>query len=82
MSMLLPAQFDFNTLPDAAARATMGQSIKQSETTIDLVDAKIDALEVILAKLIAETKSQVNALVEQKRALEEGVKSAKGYLAP
>ncbi|CUA77283.1 hypothetical protein RSOLAG22IIIB_06625 [Rhizoctonia solani] len=82
MSILLPAQFDFNTLPDAATRATMGSTIKQSESTIDAMNEKINMLEIALAKLIAETKSQVESLADQKRALETGVASAKGYLAP
>ncbi|CCO32273.1 hypothetical protein BN14_06329 [Rhizoctonia solani AG-1 IB] len=82
MSILLPAQFDFNTLPDATTRAVMGKSIKHSEVTIDAMAEKINTLEVALAKLIAETKSQMNALVDQKRDLEKGVASAKGYLAP
>ncbi|KAH7320458.1 hypothetical protein B0J17DRAFT_723878 [Rhizoctonia solani] len=82
MSLLLPAQFDFNTLPDAATRATMGSSIKQSESTIEVMSEKINMLEITLAKLIAETKSQVDALADQKNAIEKGVASAKGYLAP
>ncbi|CAE6372383.1 unnamed protein product [Rhizoctonia solani] len=82
MSILLPAQFDFNTLPDATTRAVMGKSIKHSEVTIDAMAEKINTLEVALAKLIAETKSQMNALVDQKHDLEKGVASAKGYLAP
>lgn len=75
-------RFRFNTLPDAATRASMGSSIKQSESTIDAMSDKIKMLEVALAKLVDETKSQVNALADQKRALETGVASAKGYLAP
>ncbi|KAJ1301910.1 hypothetical protein OPQ81_000750 [Rhizoctonia solani] len=82
MSTLLPAHFDFNTLPDAVTRASMGSSIKQSESTIDAMSEKINLLEIALAKLVAETKSQVDALAEQKRTLEKGVASAKGYLAP
>ncbi|KAF8674922.1 hypothetical protein RHS04_07024 [Rhizoctonia solani] len=82
MSILLPAQFDFNTLPDSATRTAMGSSIKQSESTIDAMAEKINMLEITLAKLMAETKSQMDALVDQKRTLEKDVASAKGYLAP
>ncbi|KAG8724946.1 hypothetical protein FRC09_011535 [Ceratobasidium sp. 395] len=79
---VLPAQLDFNTLPDAATRCTMRQRIKQQESTITCVDDKITALESILAKLVAETKAQVNALAAEKSSLEQRVASAKGYLAP
>lgn len=82
MSVFLPAQLDFNTLPDATTRATMRQGIKQHEQTISTVDDKINALEGILAKLIAETKAQVNALAQEKQLLVDNVTSARGYLAP
>jgi hypothetical protein len=79
---VLPAQLDFNTLPDAATRLVMRQGIKQQEHNIDSVDDKISALESILANLIAETKAQVSALADEKKALEGRVASVKGYLAP
>ncbi|KAG9091700.1 hypothetical protein FRC06_000447 [Ceratobasidium sp. 370] len=79
---LLPAQLDFNTLPDAAASRSMRQGIKQHESSIACVDDKISALESVLAKLIAETRAQVSALAAEKSSLEQRVASAKGYLAP
>ncbi|QRV82248.1 F-box-like protein [Ceratobasidium sp. AG-Ba] len=79
---VLPAQFDFNTLPDAATRSSMCTGISHHESTIASVDDKIAALEGILAKLMAETRAQVNALAAEKNALEKRVESAKGYLAP
>ncbi|KAF8601930.1 hypothetical protein BDV93DRAFT_607868 [Ceratobasidium sp. AG-I] len=82
MSIFLPAQLDFNTLPDAPTRANMRQGIKHHEQTISTVDDKINALEGVLAKLIAETKAQLSALSLEKQSLVDNVKSAKGYLAP
>ncbi|KAB5588601.1 hypothetical protein CTheo_7952 [Ceratobasidium theobromae] len=56
--------------------------IASQERSIAVVDEKIAALELVLAKLTADTHAQVALLAAQKRALEHDVAAAKGQVAP